>query len=100
MNNASSTYRKYASCALLLFLFVRLSLSLTLQVEPKVIECFYEQVPTNTEMTLYYQVVRGGLLDIKLTVSTINKESFLFPFFQKPTHIIAKGGVSKWTVTL
>jgi len=64
---------KYATILLLstcLLLFVDRSQSLTLQVEPKVAECFYEQVPVNTEMTLYYQVVRGGLLDIKLTVES------------------------------
>jgi hypothetical protein len=52
-------------------LSVSLVNGLSLQLEPKTSECFFEQVPANTELTLYYQVVRGGLLDIKLTVTTI-----------------------------
>ena len=44
--------------------------TLTLQVEPKSVECFYEDVESLEDVTVYYQVLRGGLLDIKVIVCT------------------------------
>jgi len=43
--------------------------TLTLQVEPKSVECFYEDVESLEDVTVYYQVLRGGLLDIKVIIT-------------------------------
>jgi len=42
---------------------------LTLQVEPKGRECFYEDVSEPSAYSLEFEVIRGGLLDIKLSVT-------------------------------
>ena len=42
---------------------------LTLQVEPKTEQCFFEDVKRDDTFTLFFDVTRGGLLDIVLIVS-------------------------------
>jgi len=41
---------------------------LTLQVEPNTKECFYEDLPQSTSVSMEFEVTRGGLLDVKLTI--------------------------------
>eukprot|EP01104_Vermistella_antarctica_P020318 TRINITY_DN8658_c0_g1_i1.p1 TRINITY_DN8658_c0_g1~~TRINITY_DN8658_c0_g1_i1.p1 ORF type:complete len:229 (-),score=64.26 TRINITY_DN8658_c0_g1_i1:66-752(-) len=40
----------------------------TVQIEPRTTECYYEDLEEGEEMAIYYQVLRGGLLDIKFQV--------------------------------
>ena len=41
----------------------------TLQIEPKEQECFYEQLEKGKSFSMNFEVLRGGLLDIKLTIT-------------------------------
>jgi hypothetical protein len=43
--------------------------TLSLQVEPRTEECFYEEITSSTSVSMMLFVVRGGLLDIRLRVS-------------------------------
>ncbi|XXQ33693.1 GOLD domain-containing protein [Plasmodiophora brassicae] len=43
--------------------------ALTLQVEPKAEECFYEEFEQGAKLEMDYEVIRGGLLDIRLVIS-------------------------------
>jgi hypothetical protein len=42
--------------------------ALTMQVEPKTEECFYQFVDKEKDITILYSVTRGGLLDIDVRV--------------------------------
>jgi len=42
--------------------------ALTLQVEPKMEECFHEDIPANSDVELTFTVIRGGLLDIRTKI--------------------------------
>jgi hypothetical protein len=42
--------------------------AMTLQVEPKVSECFYQHFDEGKGVKFFWQVVRGGLLDILVQV--------------------------------
>eukprot|EP01112_Ceratiomyxa_fruticulosa_P021718 TRINITY_DN774_c1_g1_i2.p1 TRINITY_DN774_c1_g1~~TRINITY_DN774_c1_g1_i2.p1 ORF type:complete len:206 (+),score=36.96 TRINITY_DN774_c1_g1_i2:99-716(+) len=53
---------------LIAILHVHLSHSLTIQVEPKTEECFYENINAGSEVIANYQVTRGGLLDIEVKI--------------------------------
>ncbi|GAM21403.1 hypothetical protein SAMD00019534_045780 [Acytostelium subglobosum LB1] len=53
---------------LLLVVFVATSNALTLQVEPKMTECFSEYVDSGKISFINYQVIRGGLLDVDVKV--------------------------------
>ncbi len=53
--------------AYLLFFFLHAD-CLTLQIEPKTEQCFYEDVKKDDSLTVFFDVTRGGLLDIVLTV--------------------------------
>jgi len=59
---------------------------LTLQVEPKARECFYEEVVGGQQFSMDFEVVRGGLLDIKLTIlDPQNQVAFeKMSFFNRP----------------
>lgn len=48
--------------------FLALVHSFTLQVEPKTKECFSEDYQAHRQIKLNWQVIRGGLLDISITV--------------------------------
>jgi len=41
---------------------------LTVQVEPRISECFYEHFRIDTRVTVIYQVIRGGFLEIKFQI--------------------------------
>ena len=43
--------------------------SLTFQIEPRLDQCFYEELQQGDTFTMEFEVVRGGLLDIRLRVS-------------------------------
>lgn len=58
------------------------SYSLTLQVEPKTTECFYEYFEAGQNVSLNYGVTRGGLLDILVQVRPF------FPFPPRTSHHI------------
>lgn len=61
----TSTLVGVALCCLTL---VSLAQCLSLQVEPKVTECFSETFARHRQVKLNWQVVRGGLLDINVLV--------------------------------
>ncbi|EFA77616.1 emp24/gp25L/p24 family protein [Heterostelium album PN500] len=42
--------------------------ALTMQIEPKTQECFYEYVENGKTSIILYQVIRGGLLDIDVRI--------------------------------
>lgn len=46
--------------------------ALTLQVEPREEQCFYEDLEAGKNFRLEFEVVRGGLLDIKLKINDPN----------------------------
>lgn len=53
---------------LLCLLCIQQVQSLTLQVEPKTTECFFEIFEAGSDVSFSYRVVRGGLLDILVQV--------------------------------
>jgi len=46
--------------------------ALTFQIEPREEQCFYEDLTRDKQFRLEFEVVRGGLLDIKLRISDPN----------------------------
>lgn len=53
----------------LLFLFLVYSVScMTIKVEPKSEECFYEDMKNGEELFVKWNVIDGGLLDIDVRV--------------------------------
>lgn len=59
------------NCAALLlisFCFIAQIQALTFQVEPREEECFYEPLDQGKQFKMEFDVVRGGLLDIKLRI--------------------------------
>merc|ERR1719231_330051 len=50
---------------------------LTFQVDPRSSECFYADVEKGLPFSLKFEVVRGGLLDIKIRVSDPNGRSIV-----------------------
>ena len=42
---------------------------LTFEISPKSTECYFEQINEGEKVQLFYQVLRGGLLDIQLQIS-------------------------------
>eukprot|EP00011_Vannellida_sp_DIVA3-517-6-12_P008664 CAMPEP_0114612638 /NCGR_PEP_ID=MMETSP0168-20121206/4723_1 /TAXON_ID=95228 ORGANISM="Vannella sp., Strain DIVA3 517/6/12" /NCGR_SAMPLE_ID=MMETSP0168 /ASSEMBLY_ACC=CAM_ASM_000044 /LENGTH=219 /DNA_ID=CAMNT_0001823625 /DNA_START=27 /DNA_END=686 /DNA_ORIENTATION=- len=63
-----ATCRRVLATAVLLLALSQLCWALTLQVEPKTSECFSEELEKGKEVKINYQVLRGGLLDIKFQV--------------------------------
>ena len=46
-------------------------------MDPKTQECFYENLERNVAYSMNFEVVRGGLLDIKLRVTDQNEQVVL-----------------------
>lgn len=61
------TWAVLAAAVLLVVLAARTS-AVTLQVEPKTTECFYHHFEANKGAKFFWQVVRGGLLDVLVQV--------------------------------
>ena len=61
-----------SSHLLVFFLFcgslLSLANSITIKVDPKTEECFYEDLESGDEVTWSWAVVDGGLLDIEISV--------------------------------
>ncbi|KAM9973646.1 hypothetical protein ACTFIW_010760 [Dictyostelium discoideum] len=55
-------------CILVTLFLIGSSSALTLQVEPKSQECFYNFIESGKTSLLLYQVIRGGLLDINVKI--------------------------------
>lgn len=70
---------------LLLSLVVLGTSELTFQVEPKTSECFYANVEKGAPFSMKFEVIRGGLLDIKLRVADPNGRGIVdkLSFFNK-----------------
>ncbi|EAL60582.1 hypothetical protein DDB_G0293540 [Dictyostelium discoideum AX4] len=56
-------------CILVTLFLIGSSSALTLQVEPKSQECFYNFIESGKTSLLLYQVIRGGLLDINVKLT-------------------------------
>lgn len=78
------------SFVIFLFHFVAIqtngSFLLYLQVEPKTTMCFYEHLKEDTPFEMDFEVLRGGLLDIKLTMANPAREIVdeRVAFFNRP----------------
>jgi len=75
--------------ALSLFLFLQYcSGDLSFQIEPKSRECFFEDLEKDGRFGMEFEVVRGGLLDIKLVVLDPSNQVIYerMAFFNKPDH--------------
>lgn len=60
---------------------------LTLQVDARKSRCHYEELNAGQVFDLYFEVIRGGLLDIKFQLTDPNRNVVLdrVAFFNKPT---------------
>jgi len=70
-------------------------IKLTFQVEPKTEECVYEKMAATEEFNMQFEVVRGGLLDIKLRINDPNDQivNEKMAFFNKPENAVDAGTV-------
>jgi len=53
------------------------SSALTFQVDPRSEQCFYEEFQPNQQFSMEFEVVRGGLLDIRIRVQDPNGNTIL-----------------------
>lgn len=62
---------------LLLLALIPLALaSLTFQVEPKTVDCFYVDLQPGQKLKIPFYVIRGGLLDIELRVRDFSADLY------------------------
>jgi len=83
-NRSSFSFFFFFQLVLLLLLTVGDSSGLTVQVEPRTTECFFENFRIDTQVTIVYQVIRGGLLDVKFQIfSPDNQQLFETLYFEE-----------------
>ena len=73
---------------------------LTLQVDARKSRCHYEELNAGQVFDLYFEVIRGGLLDIKFQLTDPNRNVVLdrVSFFNKPTEDLnSKEGTVMYT---
>ncbi len=72
--------------AIAAFAVVASASTLTFQVEPKSSECFFEVLSSGSPFDMNFEVLRGGLLDIKFQLVDPNQNVVQdrMAFFNKP----------------
>ena len=55
----------------IVFSFIPIGLSFFVTVEPHVEECFFEKVQQGSKMSLMFEVIEGGFLDIDVQVRVL-----------------------------
>lgn len=74
-------------CLLCIFISSTSATYLTLQVDARKSRCHYEELDAGQSFSMYFEVIRGGLLDIKYQLTDPNRNIVLerMAFFNKPT---------------
>ena len=75
-----STTRSLLSLLLFSAIIASSYARITLQVEPKMKDCFYSAIDAGQKVKVDFFVVRGGLLDIELNVSNFVQSKFAKSF--------------------